>query len=71
MKLQSVIEKLENQLRQEKVENKENPVQIEKLQTNLIVSRTEPNNIQLTKNILEEKENTTQTLKKKLKVPVA
>ena len=44
-KLQSVIEKLENQLRQEKVKNKTNLVQIKKLQTYPIVSGTEPNNI--------------------------
>ena len=48
-----MIEKLEIQLRQEKAENKEKNVQIKKLQIDLIVSGTEPNNMQSTKKILE------------------
>ena len=43
--LQSVIDQLENQLRQEKVENKASSVQINNLQTDLITSGTKPNNI--------------------------
>ena len=66
-KLQSVIEKLENQLTKEKVENKENLFQIKTLQI-VIVSGTDPNNIQLAKKLLGGNENTIQTIKKKLKV---
>ena len=66
--MRSIIDKLENQLRHEKVENKANSVQIKKLQIDLINSGTKPTNVQATKKLLEEKEKAIQVLKKKLKV---
>ena len=60
---------MEIQLKHEKVENKANLIQIKMLQGDIIILGTEPNNMQATKNLLEEKDNTIQVLKKKLKVP--
>ena len=68
-RMQSVIDKLENQLGHEKVENKAHLVQIKKLQIDLITSGVEPANVQATQKLLEEKEKTIQVIKKKLKVP--
>ena len=65
--LQSVIDKLENQLRHEKVENKSHSVQIKRLQTDIINSGTKLANVQASKKLLEEKEKTIQVLKKKNK----
>ena len=70
-KLQSLVDKMEVQLKHERVENKANLIQIKKLQGDVVSLGTEPGNIQVTKKILEEKDNTIQVLKKKLKVPNA
>ena len=56
-------------MKNEKVENKENLIQIKKLQGDVISLGNEPGNVQETKRLLEEKENTIQVLKKKLKIP--
>ena len=71
IKLQSLVDKMEIQLKHEKVENKANQIQIKKLQGDIISLGTEPSNMQATKKLLEEKDNTIQVLKKKLKVPNA
>ena len=68
-KLESLVDKMEVQLKHEKVENKANLIQIKKLEEDIISLGTEPNNVQETNKLLEEKENTIQVLKKKLKVP--
>ena len=60
---------MEVQLKLEKVENKANLIQIKKLQGDIISLGTEPNSVQETKKLLEEKDNTIQLLKKKFKVP--
>ena len=70
-KLQSLVHKMEIQLKHEKVESKANLIQIKKLQGDIISLATETNNVQVTKKLLEEKDNTIQVLKKKLKVPNA
>ena len=64
-KLQVLIDKLEIQLKHEKVENKANVVQIRKLQTDIASS----DSTQAVKRLLEEKDNALQVLKKKLKIP--
>ena len=68
-KLQALVDKLEVQLKHKKVENKENLIHIKKLQADVINSGSEPRNVQATRKILEEKYNTIQVLKKKLKIP--
>ena len=68
-KLQALVDKMEVQLKHEKVENKANMVQIKKLQGDVIRLGSEPGNVQATKKLLEEKYNTIQVLKKKLKIP--
>jgi len=68
-KLQSLVDKMEVQLKHERVENKANLIQIKKLQGDVVSLGTEPGNMQATKKLLEEKDNTIQVLKKKLKVP--
>ena len=68
-RLQYLVDKMEIQLKHEKVENKANLIQIKKLQGDIISLGTEPNNVQAMKNLLEDKDNTIQVLKKKLKVP--
>ena len=68
-KFQSLVDKMEVQLKHEKVENKANLIQIKKLQGDTISLETEPNSFQATKKLLEEKDNTIQVLKNKLKVP--
>ena len=60
---------MEVQLKHEKVESKANLIQINNLQGDIISLGTEPNNVQATNKLLEEKDNTIQVLKKKLKVP--
>ena len=70
-KLQSLVDKMEVQLKHEKVENKANLIQIKKLQGDFVSLGTEPGNMKVPKKILEEKDNTIQVLKKKLKVPNA
>ena len=68
-KLQVLVDKLEVQLKHEKIENKANSIQIKKLQADVISSGDEPGNTQATRRLLEEKDNTIQVLKKKLKIP--
>ena len=63
-KLHVLIDKLEIQLKHEKVENKANVVQIKKLQTDIASS----DSTQAVKRLLEEKDNALQVLKKKLKI---
>ena len=70
-KLQSLVDKMEVQLKHEKVENKANLIQIKKLQGDVVSLGNEPGNVQETKRLLEEKDNTIQVLKKKLKIPNA
>ena len=70
-KLQSLVDKMEVQLKHERVENKANLIQIKKLQGDVVSLGTKPGNMQATKKLLEEKDNTIQVLKKKLKVPNA
>ena len=67
-RLHSLVDKMEVQLKHAKVENKANLIQIKKLQGDIISLGTEPNNVQATKKLLEEKDNTIQVLKNKLKV---
>ena len=64
-KLQILVDKLEIQLKHERVENKANSIQIKKLQTDIVSS----DNIQAVRRMLEEKDNALQVLKKKLKIP--
>ena len=59
-KLQSLVDKLEVQLKHEKVENKANLIQIKKLQVDVVSLGSEPGNAQTTRNFLEEKDNTIQ-----------
>ena len=68
-KLQALVDKLEVYLKHKKVENKENSIHIKKLQEDVINSRSELGNAQATRTLLEEKDNTIQVLKKKLKIP--
>ena len=70
-KLQSRVDKMEVHLKHEKVEKKANLIQIKKLQGEVLSLGTEPDNMQVTKRLLEEKDNTIQVLKKNLKVPNA
>ena len=65
-KLQVLVDKLEVQLKHEKIENKANSIQIKKLQEGVIISGDELGNTQATRRLLEEKDNTIQVLKKKL-----
>ena len=68
-KLQMLVDKLEVQLKHEKVENKANSIQIKKLQAYIISSGNEIGNTQAIKRLLEEKDNALQVLKKRLKIP--
>ena len=68
-KLQVLVDKLEVQLKHEKVENKANSIQIKKLQADIISSGNEKGNTQAIKRLLEEKDNALQVLKKRLKIP--
>ena len=51
---------MEVQLKHERVENKANLIQIKRLQGDVVSLGTEPGNMQATKKLLEEKENTIQ-----------
>ena len=64
-KLQSLIDKLEIQLKHERVENKANAIQIKKLQIDIVSF----DNTQAVRRMLEEKDNALQVLRKKLKIP--
>ena len=68
-KFQALVDKMEVELKHEKLENKANLIQIKKLQADIISMGSEPRNAQATKKLLEEKYNTIQVLKKKLKIP--
>ena len=63
-KLQALVDKLEVQLKHEKLENKENLIKIKKLQTDVISLGSEPGNAEATNKSLEEKYNTIQVLKR-------
>ena len=52
-KLQSLVDKMEVQLKHEKVENKANMIQIKKVQGDVISLGNEPRNVQATKKLLE------------------
>ena len=56
-KLQVLVDKLEVQLKHEKVENKANSIQIKKLQADIVSSGDEAGNTQAIKRLLEEKDN--------------
>ena len=56
-------------MRQERVKNKAHPQQIKKLQGYLLTVGSEENKGEATHKLLNEKENTIQLLKKKLKSP--
>ena len=68
-KLQILVDKLEVQVKHERVENKANSIQIKNLQADIISSGSEKDNTQAIKRMLEEKDNALQVLKKKLKIP--
>ena len=68
-KLQILVDKLEVQLKHEKVENKANTIQIKKLQEDIISSGNERDNTQPIRRMLEEIDNAIQVLKKRLKIP--
>ena len=68
-KLHTSKSRVENQLRQEKVENRAHLAQIKKLQTYLLLAKNQANKGDGTKILLKEKEDTIQLLKKKLKIP--
>ena len=53
-----LVDKLEVQLKHEKVENKANAIQIKNLQEYVISSGNERDNTQAIKRLLEEKDNT-------------
>jgi hypothetical protein len=63
------VSDLESQLKQEKSANKSWQVQIKRFETHFLACGLDPKNSQGMKKILDEKENTSQTLNKNLKVP--
>ena len=69
LKLHTTKSKIENQLRQEKVENKYHQAQIKKLQTDLLTVEGQDDKGEGIQKLLNEKENAIQLLKKKLKIP--
>ena len=68
-KLEITKRKIENQLRQEKVENKAHHTHIKNLQTDILAVGGQADKGACMKKILDEKEDTIQLLKKKLKIP--
>ena len=68
-KLEVTKSKIENQLRQEKVENRAHQAQIKKLQEDIIAARGQVDKGQGMKKLSDEKENAIQLLKNKLKIP--
>ena len=68
-RLQPTISRLENQLKKDKIENKTYHQQIKKLQGDLLAMDSDLDRGKATKNILVDKENIIQLLKKKLKIP--
>ena len=67
-KLQVLVDKLEVQLKHEKVENKASSIQIKKLQADIVSSGDETGSTQAIRRLLEEKDNALQVLKKRLKI---
>ena len=65
----SLVDKMEVQLKHERVENKANLIQIKNLQGDVASLGSKQGNVQATKKLLEEKDNTIQVLKQKLKIP--
>ena len=70
-KLGSRVSKLEGQLKQEKTTNKAWKAQIKRLGIDVLVVGEDLKNIQAIKKLLDEKENTIEVLKEKLKIPRA
>ena len=68
-RLQSTKSKIENQLRQEKVENKAYQQQNKKIRGDQLAADSEENKGEENKKFLNEKENTIQLLKKEMKIP--
>ena len=68
-KLKVTKSKIENPLRQEKVENRAHQAQIKKLQEDLLVARGQIDKGEIMKKLLDEKENAIQLLKNMLKIP--
>lgn len=68
-KLNKKLSKLEGKLKQEKATNKALKVHIKKLESDLLVVGEDTKDIQTVKNLLDERDNTIQVLKKKLKIP--
>ena len=66
-KLQTSKSRIENQLRQEKVENKSHQAQIKKLQTDVLPAEIQEDKGAGIHKLLNEKQNAIQLLKKKLK----
>ena len=56
-KLQVLVDKLEVQLKHEKVENKDNSIQIKKLQEDIVSLGDETGNTQAVRILLEENDN--------------
>jgi molecular chaperone DnaK (HSP70) len=69
-KLQTRVEKLEEQLKKEKAMSKAWQTQVMKLEANLLAKGIQPRTKQPIKKLLEEKDKTIQSLKKKLKILV-
>ena len=63
------MSKMENKLRQDKVENKVHQQHIQKLQGDFVVIDSEANKGEVTHKIFTKKENTIQLLKRKLNIP--
>ena len=68
-KLQTIKRKNDNQLRKEKVEKKSHQAQINKLQTYLLAAEIQADKGAEIQKLLNEKNNSIQLLKKKLKIP--
>ena len=67
-KMETKVPKLEGKFKKEKAANKAWHAQIKRLDTYILVVGVDPKNMQAIKKILDEKENTIQVLKKKLKI---
>ena len=68
-KLQGKNEKLEARLKQEQAANAANQKQMKILETDLVASETDPQDVKVTQKLLDEKNKIIQDLKKKLQVP--
>jgi FtsZ-binding cell division protein ZapB len=68
-RLERKVTKLEGKLKQEKETNRAWHIQIKRIESYIMVVGAEPGNMQPIKKFLEEKENTIQVMKKKLKIP--